>query len=77
MFKHSIDVSFLSQSINNILKNYCIIEFSRLINKNTWRISIANIANLNEEFFVIRWKCGNLISCFECEDLWSALENIR
>ncbi|KAL8832498.1 MAG: hypothetical protein Q9191_000225 [Dirinaria sp. TL-2023a] len=46
----SKDVDSSSQSINNILKGYWMVEFPGKISEETRRISSADIANLDEEF---------------------------
>ena len=46
----SIDVGSPSQSINNILKGYWMVEFPGKINEDTRRTSSADTANLDEEF---------------------------
>ena len=65
IFELSKDVDSSSQSINNILKDYWMIKNFEKINENIRRISIANIANLDEKFI---WLNVNSMIYFKYKD---------
>lgn len=50
LIKQILELSSPSQSINNILEGYWMVEFPRKISKDTWRTNTADLANLDKEF---------------------------